>query len=215
MQGCPLATAEEHALGWCVRIALVALLSLLFLVEAASIRGKSLTNDAPEHLGYGLRILHGDATRFDDSKMPVSAWNALPKRLAEMLEPGALQRFLAADATARYPTMVASLVLAWLVFHWSRKLYGFAAGLLSLTLEVFDPNLLAHSRFVTTDLYAALTVTLTLYTFWRFLNAEDRRSRIRRGLASRTRLRTRPGGQVHWRLARPRAPARHGGAVRP
>jgi len=164
--------------------AVFALIASLFVLEATSIRGKSLTYDAPQHLSYGLRILHADATRFDDSKMPVSAWNALPKRLAETLEPGALRSFLAADSTARYPTMLASLALAWLVFHWSRQLYGLAAGLLSLTLEVFDPNLLAHSRFVTTDLYAALTVTLSLYTFWRFLEAPDRRAQAWRGLAA-------------------------------
>lgn len=164
--------------------AVLALLAALFALEAGSIRGKSLTYDAPRHLTYGLRILHGDATRFDDSKMPVSAWNALPTRLAETMGPGRLRTFLAASSTARYPTMLASLALAWLVFHWSRRLYGLAAGFLSLVLEVLDPNLLAHSRFVTTDLYAALTIALSLYTFWRFLEAPDRPARLRRGLAA-------------------------------
>jgi len=172
----PAAASIRAAWPWAVAAALVA----LFLIEAASIRGKSLTYDAPVHLRYGLQVLHGDTTRFDDSKMPVSAWNALPMRVAEGLEPGPVREFLAADGTARYPTMVASLVLAWLVFRWSRELYGLGAGFLSLTLHLLDPNLLAHSRFVTTDLYAALTVALALYTFWRFLGS-DPGSRARRG----------------------------------
>jgi hypothetical protein len=154
-------------------LAVAALLALLLGMEAASVRDKTLTYDAPDHLRYGLQLLHGDATRFDDSKMPVSACNALPKRVSEELEPGALRRFLAADTTARYPTMLASVLLAWLVFRWSRDLYGPAAGLLSLVLHLLDPNLLAHSRVVGTDLYAALTITLSLYTFWRFLDAEE------------------------------------------
>lgn len=154
-----------------------ALLLALLVLEAASVRNKTLTYDAPDHLRYGRQILDGDATRFDDSKMPVSAWNALPGRIAEQLDPGPLRRFLAADTTARYPTMLASLLLAWLVFRWSRELYGVAAGLLSLFLHVVDPNLLAHSRLVTTDLYAALTITLSLYTFWHFLAARERRDR--------------------------------------
>lgn len=172
----PAAARLRAARGWAV----AALLAVLFLVEAASVRDKTLTYDAPDHLRYGLQVLHGDATRFDDSKMPVSAWNALPKRVAEALGPGRLRDLLAADATARYPTMLASLLLAWLVFRWSRELYGVAAGFLSLTLHALDPNLLAHSRFVTTDLYAALTIALSLYTFWRFLGAEAR-SRARLG----------------------------------
>lgn len=179
-----LDTAHGRGSSRAIPFLVLALLATLFALEATSIRGKTLTYDAPDHLRYGRRILHGDATRFDDSKMPVSAWNALPGRLAEGLEPGPLQAFLAADGTARYPTMLASLVLAWLVFRWSSRLYGAAAGLLSLTLHVFDPNLLAHSRFVTTDLYAALTITLALYTFWRFLEAPDRPSRLRRGVAA-------------------------------
>lgn len=155
-------------------VAVVLLLAALFVLEATSIRGKDLTYDAPDHLRYGQRIVHGDATRFDDSKMPVSAWNALPGRIAEELEPGPLRDFLASPAAARYPTMLASLLLAWLVFRWSRELYGAAAGLLALGLYVFDPNLLAHSRYVTTDLYCVLTITLALYTFWQFLSAGER-----------------------------------------
>ncbi len=148
---------------------LLGLLAVLGLVQATSLRHKSLTYDAPEHLRYGLEILHGDATRFDDSKMPVSAWNALPARIGEALAPGALRTFLERPGTARYPTILASLALAWLVFRWARELYGLRAAFLALLFEVFDPTLLAHGRFVTTDLYAALTITLSLYTFWRFL----------------------------------------------
>ena len=170
--------SDSEALArWAPRLA-AALLVLFLVLQVTSVRGKSLTYDAPDHLRYGLGILHGDATRFDDSKMPVSAWNALPKRIAESLgSKGVVRDFLAKDGTARYPTMLAGLLLGALVFHWSRRLYGAAAGLLSLTLFVFDPNLLAHSRFVTTDLYAALTVALCLYAFWRFLGAASVRGR--------------------------------------
>lgn len=172
MRGPRLSSApEDSERGRWVSSVVALLLATLFVLEATSIRGKDLTYDAPDHLRYGERITHGDATRFDDSKMPVSAWNALPRRIAEELEPGPLRDFLAADSTARYPTMLASLVLAWLVFRWSRELYGALAGLLALFLYVFDPNLLAHSRYVTTDLYCVLTITLSLYTFWRFLTA--------------------------------------------
>jgi 4-amino-4-deoxy-L-arabinose transferase-like glycosyltransferase len=63
-------------------------------------------------------------------------------------------------------------MLGWLVFRWAGALYGPAAGLLALTLFVFDPNILAHGGLVTTDLYAAWMITLAVWAFWRFLNHE-------------------------------------------
>ena len=41
--------------------------------------------------------------------------------------------------------------------------------LFSLSLYVFDPNLLAHGQLVTADLPAALMTTMALYHFWHFL----------------------------------------------
>jgi len=55
------------------------------------------------------------------------------------------------------------------VFAWARRLYGALGALLALALYVFDPNLLAHAQVTTTDLYAAGTIAMALYYFWRFL----------------------------------------------
>ena len=60
--------------------------------------------------------------------------------------------------------------MGWLVFRWAGQLYGPAAGLLALTLFVFDPNILAHGGLVTTDLYATWMIALAVWSFWRFLN---------------------------------------------
>ena len=163
--------------------AVVLLLALLFGLEAASVRQKSFTYDEPAHLRYGRQILDGDARRFDDSKMPVSALNALPGRIAAELEPGPVGRWLASRTAARCPTMLASLGLAILVYAWARRLYGAAAALLSLLLHVLDPNLLAHGRLATTDLYAAASIALALYAAWRFLTAQGR-ARLARGAAA-------------------------------
>ena len=69
----------------------------------------------------------------------------------------------------RYATIVMSLLLALYVSGWSYELYGRNGALLSLSLFVFDPNLLAHGQLVTADLPAALMTTMALYHFWRFL----------------------------------------------
>src|SRR6185503_3740802 len=128
----------------------------------------STTYDEPGHLRYGRQLLHGVARRFDDSKMPVSALNALPGAVAAALPPGPLRSALASAYAARVPTMIASVAVAWLVWRWSRRLWGDRGAILSLLLCVFDPNLLAHARLVTTDVWIALAWTAVLYLFWRF-----------------------------------------------
>ncbi len=159
-------TQYEYKLPQKVLVAL--LLGLFLAVALGSLPHKGPTYDEEDHLRYGLNILHGDADRFDDSKMPVLAWNALPWRLAKRLPEGRARESLAGLFAARVPTVLAALVLALLVYGWARQLYGAKAGLLALCLFVLDVNLLAHARWATTDLYAALGTTAALYFFWRF-----------------------------------------------
>jgi 4-amino-4-deoxy-L-arabinose transferase-like glycosyltransferase len=52
-------------------------------------------------------------------------------------------------------------------------LYGSAAALLSLFLYTWDPNIIAHSQLVTTDVYALGTIALSMYCLWRFSQQRD------------------------------------------
>jgi hypothetical protein len=54
-------------------------------------------------------------------------------------------------------------------FLWSRKLFGTAGGFLSLFLWCACPNILAHTRLVTTDVAAASIGVLATFVFWRSL----------------------------------------------
>jgi 4-amino-4-deoxy-L-arabinose transferase-like glycosyltransferase len=150
-------------------VLLLLLVSILYL-DVSSMQHMTMTTDEPWHLLYGQNILKLDSTRFDDSKMPMSALNAVPGAVAARLPPGRTASFLARPETGRYVTVFFTLVVALGVFAWTRELYGANAGLFALTLYAFDPNLLAHSQLITTDLYAAGAVALALYSFWRFLH---------------------------------------------
>jgi len=150
--------------------------ALLFVVLAASValevtsmQRMTQTVDEPLHLRYGRSILALDSTRFDDSKMPISALNAVPGAIAEHMAPGVLATYLGHPNTARYATVVFSLITGLCVFAWARRLYGPRGGLLATTLYAFDPNLLAHAQLTTTDIYAAGTMVMAFYLFWRFL----------------------------------------------
>ena len=54
---------------------------------------------------------------------------------------------------------------SWLAW-WTRRYFGAPTALLALTFFAFDPNLIAHGHYVTTDLIAALSifVAATLWT---------------------------------------------------
>jgi hypothetical protein len=69
---------------------------------------------------------------------------------------------------ARLPIVFLSLLLGFTVFRWARELYGIEAGLLSLLLYTFSPNILAHSRLATIDLGSACFIFLACYRLWKF-----------------------------------------------
>lgn len=152
----------------------IVLLFLLFffVFNALSVQGRAATMDEYKHFEYGRNILNGDSTRFDDSKMPFSAWNALPAKIAEIVPfpDGLLKSYLPKLITARLMTTLFSLFVAYMVFYWSRELHGFVPALISLGLYVLDPNIIAHSQLVTTDIYAAGMVLFSSYWLWKFAN---------------------------------------------
>ena len=162
-----------------LRIFLPSLLLLAFVLTCFfSMRRLSLTSDEAKHYRYGQNILAGDSNRFDDSKMPVSALNALPARLAEALPEGALRDWLQKFLAARLATVFFSALTGLVIFSWAREMYGFVPGLAALALYLFDPNILAHSQLVTTDIYAAGTILFSAYALWRFARSH----RLRDGL---------------------------------
>jgi hypothetical protein len=157
-------------------IAVIPFLLFFLIISVASIRGKYTTTDEPNHYRYGMHILNGDSSRYEDgdmSKMPFSAWNALPAKIASFLPDGKIKDYLEKEIIARSMTILFSLVVAAMIFHWARELYGFTAALASLTLYVLDPNIIAHSQLVTTDIYSAGVLLFSTYFLWRF--AKSRR----------------------------------------
>ena len=160
----------------------IAFLFLLFffIFNAFSVQGKDRTYDEPRHYQYGMNILNGNSARFDDSKMPISAWNALPAKIVDKFHfpDGLLKAYLQKLITARLMTTLFSMAVAFVVFHWSRQLYGFVPALFSIGLYIFDPNIIAHSQLVTTDVYATGMILFSAYWLWKFANSRRWRDGI-------------------------------------
>lgn len=161
----------------------ILLLGIMALLMLSGLSSMSLTYDESHHLNYGRKILYFDPRRvelYDDSKMPFSAFNALAyisvKKILDITG-GSLNKDTQnriAIAAGRLVTIVFALLLGVYVFKWSKEMYGMNAGIFSLFLYVFSPNIIAHSRLITTDLYAALMITMSLFYFWRFISLGGR-----------------------------------------
>ena len=125
------------------------------------------TVDEPRHLQMGRQVLtEGDWSRFDNSKMPVSALNALPTLL---LGP---PRDAGPEVTHRdwfWPRLPQALWLlgcTLLAARWAERSWGPRAGLVAAAFVALDPNLQAHAGLVTTDLPCTFFVLATLFSAW-------------------------------------------------
>lgn len=83
---------------------------------------------------------------------------------------------------SRLPIMLLSVLLGYLVFRWARELYGNKAASLAVVLYAFDANIIAHSRYVTTDLGVAFAFFLHLYVLWKFINTPNWKTLFYSGL---------------------------------
>lgn len=70
---------------------------------------------------------------------------------------------------SRLPILLTAIAFGAVLYVISRRLLGTAAGLVVLALYSFDPNIIAHARFVTTDLGAAATMFLAITSFYFWL----------------------------------------------
>lgn len=173
------------------------LLALFVLLAVSSSLRQSPTIDEPVHLLGGYSYLKWGDYRVNPEHPPVvKMWAALPllwltiadprassPTWAEILktEPGGPVYPLAQamffrwnDAgkiffLAKLQMVFVSGVLALFVFIWGRQVFGFAAALVALFIYVLDPNILAHSTIIHTDLPFAAAIFIGCYFFCRAL----------------------------------------------
>ncbi|MEM1168859.1 MAG: glycosyltransferase family 39 protein [Cyanobacteria bacterium P01_H01_bin.35] len=151
---------------------------------------KSLTYDEDYYYESGVAVLSGKPS---ESKLPVpnimpaSALNPLfSKAIRDAIPDPTIPESISIEEYRRFksiylgklPTIFVSLVLAIYVFWWARQLYGINAGFLALSLYVLDPNIIAHSRVVTQDIFGACSLFIATYYFWNFLKFGDRKNAV-------------------------------------
>lgn len=69
----------------------------------------------------------------------------------------------------RMGPILVMILLGFYIFKWTREEFGDKTALMALVLYSFSPTILAHGRFVTTDIGAATGIFISTYYFVKFL----------------------------------------------
>lgn len=168
-----------------------ALLMLLFAIQIVSVvRQESLSWDEGDHIFAGYMAWKTHDYRYNPEHPPLmKALATLPLLGLPLKVPADQQRYFKEEAyldgrellfhnpsysvealtlRVRLAAGIVALLLAALVFCAAWEMFGMGAGLLALALLTFDPNILAHSALVTTDIGVSCFLLAAVYTFYRY-----------------------------------------------
>ena len=171
---------------WLIAI-LIALLHAAMAVTA--VNTKSPTFDEPQHLtaGYSYWVTSDFRLDPENGNLP-TLWAALPLLFDDLklfplndrgwqrAEEGrtAHQFFYevgndpdAMLGQARIMMSIFGAALCLLIFRIAREFFGPIGGLIAATITAFDPNFLAHSPLITSDVPATFFFTASLWSCWR------------------------------------------------
>lgn len=163
---------------------------LFFFLALDSLIGDSPTMDEQNHVARGLVYLRTGDPRFSLEHPPlINALSALPLLTESNIElpldhPSWEQRegwYAFADELfwglgyevstliflARLPIVFLTLGLGLVGFHFAREMWGKIAAIAAFILLMFEPNILAHGRYSTTDLGGTFFLLLSAYLLWR------------------------------------------------
>ena len=192
-----------------VLIVVPALILIFWLQMLHAIRGESLTWDEGDHIFAGYESLKTHDFGLNPEHPPmVKMIGALPLLSLELRVPAVGHRFFKEEAymdgrellfhngpadgghydantlifRARLFASVFSLIAAVLIFLGTTEMFSLTAGLIALVLFCFEPNLIAHGAFVTTDMAASCTIFATIYAFWRWVKVPSAARLLTAGL---------------------------------
>ena len=79
---------------------------------------------------------------------------------------------------ARIPVILLSILLGWLLYQWVHRRFGIGTALLTLAFFCFSPTMLAHARYVTTDLGASFGFFIGIASFINLLERPTLRNTL-------------------------------------
>jgi 4-amino-4-deoxy-L-arabinose transferase-like glycosyltransferase len=171
-------------------LAVVVLLVIQATLALVMVHRESLTFDEDDHMFAGYMMWKAGDYGLNPEHPPLAKLLATVPILADHLwvPPPRDHEFFKAEAylngrdwlarndgdrnqlvfKMRASAELLALGLCLLVFLTAREWFGDTAGLIALILVVFDPNMLAHSALVTTDIGVSCFFVAAIWTFYRF-----------------------------------------------
>lgn len=166
-----------------VRVAL-AVLSVMFVIEVSSAWSESQIIDEAVHMAAGVSYWHTGDFRMNPEHPPLikllataplallnarsftehplwkswNEWEYADYFLYHNVFPVQTMLML-----GRIPVMLLSVALGWWIFRASSALFGGWGGVVSVGMFALDPNMIAHSRYITTDLGFSAFALLSIY----------------------------------------------------
>src|SRR2546430_9730679 len=173
---------------WLIAILIAALQAFM---AVTAVNTKSPTFDEPQHLtaGYSYWITHDFRLDPENGNLP-ARWAALPllwshpsfvslnDRDWQRADEGRTghQFFYEVGndpdqilGQARMMMSIFGAALCLLIFRCAREFFGVVGGLLAESVAAFDPNFLANSPLVASDVPAAFFFTAAVWSSWRLL----------------------------------------------
>ncbi|MBW4062100.1 glycosyltransferase family 39 protein [Candidatus Saccharibacteria bacterium] len=77
---------------------------------------------------------------------------------------------------ARLPILLLAVGFTFFLYRYVRHHWGIGAGLLATLFYTLSPNIIAHARYVTTDVGATIFIFVALATFLRFIRVPSGRN---------------------------------------
>ncbi len=188
-QGVILTADADKKRHWKFRLGALALVGCMAVRLFISLQSTALATDEFVHIPAGY--VHLTIHRFDfNAEHPplIKMLSAIPLLILKPSLPGDPQNkkdwmdwfkfctdffYLPAAKErqiitwARVPMIFVSCLLGLLIFEWTSSLFSPAAGIFALLLYTMEPNVLALSRFVYTDVGASLVYLAFFYLAWR------------------------------------------------
>src|SRR5580698_3074439 len=170
-------------------LAVAALLVIQATLALTMVHRESLTFDEDDHMFAGYMMWKAGDYGLNPEHPPlVKLLAAVPILSDHLWVPPPRHQFFKAEAylngrdwlarndgdrqqlvfKMRASAELLAIGLCLLVFLTAREWFGDAAGLIALTLVVFDPNVLAHSALVTTDIGVSCFFVAAIFAFYRF-----------------------------------------------
>ena len=168
-------------------LAALTLITLLGVIQILTIRDETATFDEPVHIAAGYSYFATGSFAMNAEHPPLSKLlSSLPllafyhPHLDTQSEQWKSKDFLMVGNyflyrntsppdtllfAARLPTIALTLAFAAYLAWWTRRRFGPAAGLFALAMLVFDPTIITHGRYVTSDLAVTLFIFSTC-TLW-------------------------------------------------